>query len=190
MHTRKLSWTLSLPLALVFVASLGFVGCKKDGETTPPDDGGDAADTGDVAADTGGDAADTGDAAADTGGDDGGEEAGEQVWADMDRGARLEYMGTVVMPKMKEAFKQRGFDTFKCANCHGANYKEVDFEMPNDLTPLNPENPIQSGMDLDEEMTKFMVSTVTPQMAEMLGKETDVTTGKGEFGCLSCHLSE
>jgi hypothetical protein len=39
-------------------------------------------------------------------------------------------------------------------------------------------------------MTKFMVSEVLPQMAEMLGAQTDVTTGKGEFGCLSCHLSE
>jgi hypothetical protein len=42
--------------------------------------------------------------------------------------------------------------------------------MPNDLTPLNPDNPIQSGMDLDEEMTKFMVATVLPEMAKMLGK--------------------
>ena len=108
----------------------------------------------------------------------------------MDRDARLTFMGTTVMPKMKESFKQRGFDTFKCANCHGEDYQTVDFKMPNDLTPLNPENPIQSGMDLDEEMTKFMVSEVLPQMAEMLGRETDVTTGKGEFGCLSCHLSE
>ncbi|HLT36947.1 MAG TPA: hypothetical protein VK034_11700, partial [Enhygromyxa sp.] len=94
------------------------------------------------------------------------------------------------MPGMKEHFKQRGFDTFKCANCHGNDYKEVDFKMPNDLTPLNPDNPIQSGMDLDEEMTKFMVSVVLPDMAKMLGKQTDATTGKGEFGCLSCHLSE
>jgi hypothetical protein len=35
-----------------------------------------------------------------------------------------------------------------------------------------------------------MVSVVLPQMAELLGEETDVTTGKGEFGCLSCHLAE
>lgn len=121
------------------------------------------------------------------GGDDGGEDL---AWKDRDRQARLEYMGAVVMPAMKEAFKQRGFDTFKCANCHGTDFKEVDYKMPNDLTPLNPDNPIQSGMDQDEEVTKFMVSVVLPEMAKLLGQQTDVTTGKGEFGCLSCHLSE
>jgi hypothetical protein len=171
---------LTLPLSLLpllLAATLGFVGCKKEeGDTTPPDDA-----AGGTGAGTGG--------SADTGGDDGGATA-TSGWAAMDRDARLTYMGTEVLPKMKEAFKQRGFDTFKCANCHGEDYKEVDFKIPNDLTPLNPDNPIQSGMDLDEEMTKFMVSEVLPQMAEMLGKETDVTTGKGEFGCLSCHLSE
>jgi mono/diheme cytochrome c family protein len=167
-------------LPLLLAASLGFVGCKKEqtDDTKPPDDVASGSSTG---------------ANADGGDDPSGEDGGAPAaagWATMDRDARLTYMGTEVMPKMKEAFKQRGFDTFKCANCHGEDYKEVDFKIPNDLTPLNPDNPIQSGMDLDEEMTKFMVSEVLPQMAELLGKETDVTTGKGEFGCLSCHLSE
>lgn len=162
-------------LSLLLAASLGFAGCKRDGDTTNPDPGGTTAGK-----------------SADDGGDEGeeGTTGGGGEWSSMDRDARTTYMGTVVLPKMKEAFKQRGFDTFKCANCHGEDFQAVDFKMPNDLTPLNPENPIQSGMDLDEEMTKFMVSEVLPQMAEMLGKETDVTTGKGEFGCLSCHLSE
>lgn len=168
-------------LAVCFVATLAFVGCKKD-ETATPDD----------KADTGGGAEGGATEPADDGGaEPAGEGGGEAVatWATMDRQARMEHMGTVVMPKMKEAFKTRGED-IKCANCHGANYKEVDFQMPNDLTPLNPDNPIQSGMDIDEETTKFMVAVVLPQMAEMLGEQTDVTTGKGEFSCLSCHLSE
>jgi hypothetical protein len=155
------------------VAGVGLTGCDKS-----------KADTTDPSTTSGGDAA----------GEDGGDAepaaASAATWADMDRDARMTFMGTQVLPKMKESFKQQGFDTFKCANCHGADFKDVDFKMPNDLTPLNPDNPIQSGMDLDEEMTKFMVSTVLPQMAELLGAETDVTTGKGEVGCLSCHLSE
>ncbi|NVB39671.1 hypothetical protein G6O69_17645 [Pseudenhygromyxa sp. WMMC2535] len=172
MRTTSPSTNLTISLSLFLAAGLGFVGCKKEGDTTAPADASEDAAAGE------GDAADA-DAA-----------GGELAWADMDRSARMEYMGTTVMPKMKEAFMQQGVDSFKCANCHGADYKEVDFAMPNDLTPLDPENPIQSGMDLDEEATKFMVSTVLPQMAELLGEETDVTTGKGEFGCLSCHLSE
>jgi hypothetical protein len=178
---RTTSTLLSVSLASFLIA--GFVGCKKE-DTSPPDPttGGEAADTGEVADP----AADDGGAAADDGGST---EPAAAAWADMDRGKRLEYMGTVVLPRMKEGFKAQGQD-LKCANCHGNNYKEVDFAMPNDLTPLNPDNPIQSGMDIDETTTKFMVSVVLPQMAELLGQQTDVTTGKGEFGCLSCHLSE
>lgn len=169
--------TLSTPLALLFAASLGLLACDKKTPATdnPSTTGGEQA-----TPDGGGE-----DPAAGEGGED---PAGELAWHDMNREQRMTFMGTTVMPAMKEAFKQQGFDTFKCANCHGADFKEVDYKMPNDLTPLDPENPIQSGMDLDEEVTKFMVSTVLPQMAEMLGEETDVTTGKGEFGCLSCHL--
>lgn len=175
MRTFSSSLTICLSLLLLpCLAGLGLAGCDKSKPAT------DDPSTTSGGADSGGDAADSGDA----------EPAAAASWADMDRDERLTYMGTTVLPKMKESFKQQGFDSFKCANCHGADYKEVDFKMPNDLTPLNADNPIQSGMDLDEEMTKFMVSTVLPQMAELLGEETDVTTGKGEFGCLSCHLPE
>lgn len=173
MPTRHLTSTLTLCLTLTAVASFGLLGCDKT-ETTQTD----------TPASKGGDAEQP------AGGEHAAASEGEPSWHDMDRDARMTYMGTVVLPGMKSAFKQQGFDTFKCGNCHGADYKEVDFKMPNDLTPLNPDNPIQSGMDLDEEMTKFMVSVVLPEMAKMLGEETDITTGKGEFGCLSCHLSE
>jgi hypothetical protein len=174
---------MTITLALLCAASLGSIGCDKN---KPPPDDPSTTSAGDSAA--GDDGAEVEAGEGEGGADEGGEV--EATWAGMDRGKRLEYMGAVVMPSMKEAFKQHGFDTFKCANCHGDDYKEVDFKMPNDLTPLNPDNPIQAGMDMDEEMTKFMVATVMPEMAKMLGKQTDVTTGKGEFGCLSCHLAD
>jgi hypothetical protein len=184
MRVQTSTSTFTICLALFGAASLGSIGCDKN--KPPPDDPSTTSAGNPDPTDGGGEA---------EGGDEGevgegGEDGGEASWADMNREARLAHMGSVVMPAMKEAFKQRGFDTFKCANCHGNDYKEVDFKMPNDLTPLNPDNPIQSGMDLDEEMTKFMVSVVLPEMSKMLGEQTDVTTGKGEFGCLSCHLSE
>lgn len=190
MHAR--TSTVTITLALLCAASVGSIGCDKN--KPPPDDPSTtSAGTGADGEGEGGEGeAGEGEAGEGEAGEgEGGEESGgEATWSSMDRNARLTYMGSVVMPAMKESFKQHGFDTFKCANCHGNDYKEVDFKMPNDLTPLNPDNPIQSGMDLDEEMTKFMVATVLPEMAKMLGEETDVTTGKGEFGCLSCHLSE
>ncbi|PRQ03855.1 hypothetical protein ENSA5_12240 [Enhygromyxa salina] len=176
MRTRNLPSNLTISLTLLLTASLGFLGCSKPKPATE-----------DPATTSGGDVADSGTPE----GDEAGEaDAKPATWAEMDRDAQLTFMGTEVLPVMKDAFEQQGIEGLKCANCHGEDYKEVDFEMPNDLTPLNPDNPIQSGMDLDEEMTKFMVSTVLPTMAELLGEETDVTTGKGEFGCLSCHLSE
>lgn len=177
MRTTPTLLSLSLSTCLI----LGFGGCKKE-ETASPDATSGEGGSGEVADPEAGDDG----AAADEGGTT---EPAAVAWADMDRGKRLEYMGTVVLPKMKEGFKAQGQE-LKCANCHGNNFKEVDFAMPNDLTPLNPDNPIQSGMDIDETTTKFMVSVVLPQMAELLGQQTDVTTGKGEFGCLSCHLSE
>jgi hypothetical protein len=178
-----LSSSLSPCLIASLIAILGFVGCKKEETSTPDATTGGEDGSSEVADPEGGEDA----GAAEEGGST--DPVGAVAWADMDRGKRLEYMGTVVMPKMKEGFKAQGQD-LKCANCHGSNFKEVDFAMPNDLTPLNPDNPIQSGMDIDETTTKFMVSVVLPQMAELLGQQTDVTTGKGEFGCLSCHLSE
>jgi hypothetical protein len=171
--------TFTLSLVTIFAVSLGLLGCDKEKPpVTDPDTTGKAVGSG--GDDSGGD---------DSGGDDGGG-GGEENWHSMDRNARMAYMGATVMPAMQDAFKHQGFETFKCANCHGGDFKAVDFKMPNDLTPLDPENPIQSGMDLDEEMTKFMVSYVLPEMARMLDEQTDVTTGKGEFGCLSCHLSQ
>ncbi|PRQ01208.1 hypothetical protein [Enhygromyxa salina] len=178
MRIRNLSSSLTISLCLLLTAGLGLTNLSGCDKSKPATD----------------DPSTTSGGAADSGGDDAAAAAPAEeapaTWADMDRGERMTFMGTKVLPEMKESFKGQGFDTFKCANCHGEDYKEVDFKIPNDLTPLNPDNPIQSGMDLDEEMTKFMVSSVLPQMAELLGKETDVTTGKGEFGCLSCHLSE
>ncbi|MFO7566863.1 MAG: hypothetical protein R6X02_29740 [Enhygromyxa sp.] len=183
MHLR--TSTLTISLSLFCAASFGLLGCDKG--KAPPDNPTTAASN--VAPmDGGGD--DGGDDGSGSGSESESSSAEQVAWHDMDRQARTAFMGTTVMPAMKDAFKQHGFDTFKCANCHGSDFKEVDYKMPNDLTPLNPDNPIQSGMDLDEEMTKFMVAVVTPKMAELLGEETDVTTGKGEFGCLSCHLSE
>ena len=134
MRTRTLP---AITLSFLLTASLGLWGCDKGGDTTPPEDGGD------VAAEGGGDG---GDAA---GGDDGAadpEPEAPKTWADMDRNARMELMGTKVLPAMKSAFEAQGFKEFKCANCHGEDMKDVDFKMPNDLTDLDPENPIQSSL--------------------------------------------
>jgi mono/diheme cytochrome c family protein len=95
----------------------------------------------------------------------------------------MEHMGLVVYPAMKEAFQ--GYDgerfaEFKCQTCHGDDAKEVNYEMPNAVTPLPADDPIAGGNDMDPEMTKFMMESVLPAMNENMAGE--------EIKCLSCHI--
>jgi hypothetical protein len=136
---------------------------------------------------------DGGDDAAPTGGDDSAvvAEGGRLVWAKMSGEQRREHMAKVVLPAMKEQFKAHDANTFAkfgCDTCHGKNGKDVGFEMPNDLTPLDPQDPIGAGNAMDPEMTKFMAEIVVPEMAKLLDEQPyDPKTGQG-FGCFDCHL--
>ncbi len=118
----------------------------------------------------------------------------EGRWADMDRAHRLDYMGLVVFPAMKakfQAFGAEAFAEFRCQTCHGDGFDKpgIDFRMPNVLPPLSRTDPIGGGMAYDPETTKFMVETVVPTMAELLGESPfDPRTGKG-FSCFRCHPS-
>ncbi len=114
-----------------------------------------------------------------------------KTWADMDRKQRKRFMGLEVLPKMKSMFQEYNAETygsFKCQTCHGNDWTDVDFKMPNDLYPLPADNPIEAAREYDAEITEFMVEKVLPTTAELLGEQYDKTTGKGEFGCHSCHL--
>ncbi len=118
-------------------------------------------------------------------------EGGRLVWAKMNPEQRREHMAKVVLPGMKDKFKAHdanAFAKFGCDTCHGKNGKDVGFAMPNDLTPLDPQDPIGSGNAMDPEMTKFMAEIVVPEMAKMLDTQPyDPKTGQG-FGCFDCHL--
>jgi len=104
-------------------------------------------------------------------------------WEEKNHQQRMEFMGLVVYPSMKEAFA--GFDgarfaEFKCQTCHGDDAKEVNYHMPNAVTPLSKSDPVGDGNGIDPAITKFMLETVVPTMQEHLkGDEVD---------CHSCHL--
>jgi hypothetical protein len=171
---RALSATL---LAATFVFA-----CDKGESTTPPD----TAATGDTAA-TDGDGSDAADAGADA------DAAPEEpvTWKDMDLDARKMHMGTVVYPKMKEAFQAHDaevFADFKCQTCHGDDMEAVNFEMPQ-LTPLPVEGTWDAAVAMDEKTAQFMGSVVMPQMGEMLSMEVK-DDGSGEMNCFSCHLKD
>jgi len=114
------------------------------------------------------------------------------AWADMDGQQKAKFMMEHVVPTMKPLFQ--GFDAerfanFGCKTCHGENSREVAMKMPNTLAPLDPAT-LGSLFQSEEPMAKFMVGTVRPTMAELLGAAPfDPKTGQG-FGCLSCHATK
>ena len=103
-------------------------------------------------------------------------------WASMNREQRLEYMGLIVLPEMKQLFQRYddSYSEFKCQTCHGEDMEEVDFKMPNGLFSLVRPNPIPGAREYDERVTEFMQSNVVPRMGELLGKT-------GSISCFTCH---
>jgi hypothetical protein len=112
-------------------------------------------------------------------------------WNDMNKDQRMAYMKKVVLPKMKETFTTfdpKEFDHVTCLTCHGNGAKDGSFKMPNpDLPKLNPEGGFKKHMDEHPEMTKFMMSKVLPQMAELLHTQPFDPKTKLGFGCFGCH---
>lgn len=113
----------------------------------------------------------------------------EVPWSDMDRAQRLAYMRETVMPEMAAMFREfdpERYADFGCASCHGENMQEVDFQMPNGLAPLPPDQ-IGAMFQSDQPMAVFMTQRVWPKMVELLGAQPyDPETHQG-FGCFGCH---
>src|SRR5512140_2276544 len=97
------------------------------------------------------------------------------IWEKMSKPDRRDYMKHVVSPAMEKEFAK--FDATKyakmnCSTCHGeASVKAKSFKMPNPDLPKLPEDPIafRKKMAEKQEMTSFMMKTVKPRMAELLG---------------------
>lgn len=114
-------------------------------------------------------------------------------WHDKTRAQKMEYMGLVVYPRMKEAFvafDAEGFKDFKCQTCHGEDMEAVDFKMPNALYALSATDPMGSARDYDEKVAAFMTETVVPAMTELLGEEPYRPETHQGFGCFECHQKE
>ena len=70
--------------------------------------------------------------------------AKEIAWADMNKNQRLEYMKSVVAPRMKQVFVNFSPDRFgkmNCMTCHGDSATEGTFKMPNPKLPKLPTSP-------------------------------------------------
>ena len=64
-----------------------------------------------------------------------------------------------------------GTDAGTPFNRHGENAQEVGFEMPNGLSPIDPQQ-LGGLFESQEPMPQLMVQNVWPRMAELLGEPT------------------
>ncbi|MDW8362353.1 MAG: hypothetical protein RMK74_08125 [Myxococcales bacterium] len=120
----------------------------------------------------------------------GGETTGSP-WASLDRDGKRRYMADVVVPRMSEVLREHrpGHEDLECADCHGANFQEVDFRMPNGIYPLSVAA-LQSGQWESEEdaaWARFMAERFKPEMARLLGMPEWTPDNPSGFGCFHCH---
>lgn len=169
-------------LVTLTLAGLGFAACQKSpASTTPPGDAssGTAAST----SESGGDSA----VATEPG-------APGVSWAKKDHKQRMEHMGLVVLPAMKQTFggyDANAFAKFTCETCHGKSPKDRGYAMPSDsIMPLDKADPVKTAMDYDEKVAKFMLDEVTPQMAKMLDEPMLSADHPDGFGCMRCHPAQ
>ncbi|MEZ4335365.1 MAG: hypothetical protein R3B82_01955 [Sandaracinaceae bacterium] len=126
-----------------------------------------------------------------TTGAEGGSEGGTVAWADMDQEQRAAFMSEVVVPEMRPLFQEvdaERYAEFGCRTCHGENARDVSFEMPNGVAPLQ-HSQIGAIFQSEEPMAQMMTQRVWPRMAELLGEpQFDPQTGEG-FSCFDCHAT-
>lgn len=114
-------------------------------------------------------------------------------WDTMDHEAREDFMKAAVLPKMEAAFK--GFDAaefgeFNCATCHGDGAADHSFKMPNPGLPSLSMDEIQNPDADHKAITEFMMQTVKPEMAALLGEPEYSPENPEGFGCFECHTME
>lgn len=110
-------------------------------------------------------------------------------WESMDHEARGKFMGKVVLPTMEAEFKKfdaTRFEEVNCKTCHGAGADDHTFKMPNPDLPVLTGAMFQNPAEEDKPMIEFMMQTVKPKMAELLGMPEKTETQDG-FGCDNCH---
>jgi cytochrome c553 len=121
--------------------------------------------------------------------------AGKEVaWADMVKEQRIDYMKSVVLPRMKQAFTQFSPDRYSkmnCVTCHGDSAADGSFKMPNPRLPVLP-NSSDGFKELAADkpaFMDFMKNEVKPKMAAMLGMPEWTPEMKTGFGCGACHTT-
>jgi len=113
-------------------------------------------------------------------------------WSEQDRGERMEYMQSVVLPTMRDIFQAydpQRYAEFSCQTCHGEDASAVNFAMPNALFALPRDGTIAAAMAHDPEATAWMLDSVFPTMVSLLGEEKyNPQTAPDGYRCIGCHV--
>jgi hypothetical protein len=121
----------------------------------------------------------------DAGDDDDTPYAPPAPWADLSFTERIVYMEEIVEPTMRELFQEFDpieFADFGCETCHGPDATDIEFDLPNGVTPISfPLDVSEPGV---AEQADFMDEVVKPEMAALVDKEPFPS---GSFGCFACH---
>ena len=116
------------------------------------------------------------------------------AWKDMNHDQKMEHMKKVVFPAMKTEFAAvdaERYGSMTCGTCHGDGATSGTFKMPNPSLPrLTVADSFKKHMDKSPEVTKFMMQTVVPKMAEMLGTHPYDPKTQAGLGCFACHLPD
>jgi hypothetical protein len=118
----------------------------------------------------------------------------ELGWAEMGEQDRIDYMKSVVLPRMKQAFVNFSPDRFSkmnCMTCHGDSAADGSFRMPNPRLPKLPATPDgfkKLAADRPAVM-EFMKNEVKPKMAALLGMPEYNPETRNGFGCNACHTT-
>jgi hypothetical protein len=115
--------------------------------------------------------------------------AGDKTFEQLADDDQVKFMKENVVPQMKaefQAFDGKKFANFGCKTCHGKDFKEKKYKMPNPDLPKLDFAKLREGKQ-EPKMAAFMMHHTSPDMAKILNLPPyDPKTNQG-FGCLECH---
>jgi hypothetical protein len=111
----------------------------------------------------------------------------------MNKDQRKAFMKAKVLPTMKPLFAafDPEFKDMNCATCHGDGAADGTFDMPNPKLPVLPADQagFMKAVKDHPQVADFMMKTVKPQMAQLLGVQEYDEQHPDGFSCHSCHPS-
>jgi cytochrome c553 len=116
----------------------------------------------------------------------------EVAWPEMNKDQRIDYMKSVVLPRMRQVFTNFSPDRYSkmtCVTCHGDSAADGSFKMPNPKLPKLPTTPdgFKTLAADKPAVMDFMKNEVKPKMAALLGTPEYNPETKSGFGCMECH---